>query len=225
MMLESASILRFKSATPPAAPMNLPQITDLTGYEVLVERIHREGLDRLNGDFLEIGCFLGGGTAKLAKVAASAGKRVWVIDLFDPAFDLTKNLAGDAMADLYRRFLNGCTQEQVFQEVTRPWARAIRVLREDSMKVKLPEDLRLAFAFVDGNHDPAWVRSDFKLVWDRLLPGGWAGFHDYRDDLPEVTAMLDSLLALHQDEIGQIETVPSRWILLVQKRPILPAVS
>jgi SAM-dependent methyltransferase len=220
-MLEPASILRLKS-TPAEPPVNLPQVTDLTGYEALIERIHRERLDRMDGDFLEIGCFLGGGTAKLAKVAAMAGKRVWVIDLFDPSFDLTKNIGGDGMADIYSRMLGGCTQEEVFRRVTRPWAHAIQVIRQDSMQVKLPNELKLAFAFVDGNHDPAWVRSDFKLVWDRLVPGGWAGFHDYRGDLPEVTVALDSLLARYQHEIGQIETISSRWILLIQKRPAHP---
>jgi SAM-dependent methyltransferase len=210
-MLRNASMLLN------TAP-DLPKATDLTGYEALIERIQRERLDRLEGDFLEIGCFLGGGTAKLARVAAKAGKRVWVIDLFDPSFDLTKNLAGDRMADLYKVMLNGCTQEEVFKHVTAPWADVIHVIRQDSMKVQFPDGLKLAFAFVDGNHDPAWVRSDFELVWNRLTPGGWAGFHDYHGDLPEVTAALDAMLAKHKDEIGRIETVPSRWILLVEKR-------
>jgi len=219
-MLESPSLLRFANPSSFASPkIDLPQVTDLTGYEALVDLIRRERLDLLPGDFLEIGCFLGGGTAKLAKVAAAAGKRVWVIDLFDPTFDLTKNLAGDRMADLYDRFLAGRTQEEVFRQVTAPWSHAIRVIKEDSMKVQLPPDLRLAFAFTDGNHDPAWVNSDFKLVWNRLVPGGWAGFHDYGGDLPQVTALLDSMLAEHANEIGRIETIASRWILLIQKRP------
>jgi SAM-dependent methyltransferase len=219
-MMESTAILGLKSRSRESAPpIDLPAVTDLTGYEVFVERIQRDGLDKMDGDFLEIGCFLGGGTAKLAKLAARAGKRVWVIDLFDPSFDLTKNLSGNAMAEIYRSFLDGRSQEDVFKQVTGPWADAIRVIRQDSMKVILPEGLNLSFAFVDGNHDPAWVRNDFKLVWDRLLPGCWAGFHDYRGDLPGVTAVLDSLLAEHRDEIAQIDTVPSRWILLVQKKP------
>ena len=219
-MMESTAILGLKGRSgEPTPPIDVPAVTDLTGYEVFVELIQLCGLDKMDGDFLEIGCFLGGGTAKLAKVAARAGKRVWVIDLFDPSFDLTKNLSGNAMAEIYRSFLDGRSQEDVFRQVTRPWADAIRVIRQDSMKVILPEGVNLSFAFVDGNHDPAWVRNDFKLVWDRLLPGGWAGFHDYHGDLPDVTAVLDSLLAEHRDEIARTDTVPSRWILLVQKKP------
>jgi len=203
---------------PAAAPADLPQWTDLAGYEALIERIEREGLNRIAGDFLEIGCFLGGGTAKLAKIAASAGKRVFVIDLFDPSFDVTANLSGERMADLYHRFLGGLTQEEVFRRVTAPWAHAIQVIRQDSMKVQFPAEFKLAFAFVDGNHDPAWVSSDFELVWRHLVPGGWAGFHDYRGDLPDVTAALDRKLAQHENEIGRVETVPGRWMLLVEKR-------
>jgi SAM-dependent methyltransferase len=195
-----------------------PAVTDLTGYEVLVELIRREGLAQLPGDFLEIGCFLGGGTAKLAREAAPAGKRVWVIDLFDPSFDLTRNLAGDRMADLYRDFLQGCTQEEVFRQVTRPWSSSITVIKADSMKAKLPDDVRLAFAFTDGNHDPKWVESDFKMVWSRLLPGGWAGFHDYGGDLPDVTALLNSMMRRHAHEIGRAVVAPDRWILLIEKK-------
>lgn len=216
---ESGSLLRFANAVRlPAMPADLPQVTDLTGYEALVDLIRREGLDRMPGDFLEIGCFLGGGTAKLAKLAASVGKQVWVIDLFDPTFDLTQNLAGDRMADLYRDYLKGRSQEDIFRQVTAPWSGSIQVLQQDSMKARLPDALHFSFAFVDGNHDPAWVKSDFNMVWKRLVPGGWAGFHDYGGDLPEVTAALNSMLTQHEGAIGRVERITDRWILLVQKR-------
>lgn len=221
-LLEFARDRRVMALEPDAPPVNLPEVTDLTGYEVLVDLIRREGLDRGMGDFLEIGCFLGGGTAKLAKVASAAGKRVWVIDLFDPSFDVTKNMAGDRMADLYRRYLQGHTQEEIFKQVTARWSSSIQVIKQDSMKARFPDGLRFTFAFTDGHHDPAWVKSDFELVWRRLSPGGWAGFHDYGGDLPEVTAMLDSLMAKHADEITKVEKIADRWILLIQKRGELP---
>ncbi len=223
-MFESSSLLAFANATEskPAAASDIQEVLDLTGYEALVDLIRREGLDKIPGDFLEIGCFLGGGTAKLAKVAAEAGKRVWVIDVFDPAFDVTQNLAGNRMADLYKKFLRGRSQEDVFREATAPWSESIQVIKEDSMKVKLPEDLGLAFAFTDGNHNAAWVKSDFKLVWKRLVPGGWAGFHDYGGDLPEVTAALNSMMTEHDGEIRRVERIKKRWILLVQKRREIP---
>jgi hypothetical protein len=122
------------------------------------------------------------------------------------------------MADLYREHLHGCTQEEVFRRVTAPWAGSIQVLKHDSMKVRLPDGLRFTFAFADGNHDPRWVENDFALIWRRLEPGGWAGFHDYGGDLPEVTAMLDSMMARHAGEIRRVEKIADRWILLIEKR-------
>lgn len=227
---ESTSLLEFangerqelaKARHPVAAeppPPELPAVTDLTGYEVLADLIRREKLDQLPGDFLEIGCFLGGGTVKLAKVAGAAGKQVWVVDPFDPNFDQTANAAGDRMADLYRGHLHGRAQEEIFRQVTAPWSASIQVLKNDSRVARFPDGLMFSFAFTDGNRDPAWVKSDFELVWRRLLPRGWAGFHEYGGDLPEVTALLDSMLEQHAGEIGQIEKIKDRSILLIQKR-------
>jgi SAM-dependent methyltransferase len=220
-MFETRTLLEFMNTTGHSAPAPEPAetVVDLTGYEALVDLIRREKLDQAPGDFLEIGCFLGGGTAKLAQVAAPAGKRVWVVDVFDPSFDITANRAGDRISDLYRRHLRGRTQEEIFQQVTAPWSGLIHLFREDSMKVRLPDNLRLAFAFVDGNHNPEWVKSDFNLVWQRLNPGGWAGFHDYAGDFPEITTALNTMMTGHQPEIGRVERIKDRWILLVQKRP------
>jgi SAM-dependent methyltransferase len=214
--LESSSILRL-SCELLSAHSALP-VTDLVGYESLVQVILREGLDRLDGDFLEIGCFLGGGTAKLAALAERSGKSVWVIDVFDPDFDHTRNAAGEPMAGLYSRFLGCRTQADVFRLVTKPWANRIHTIQQDSMKAELPAETRLAFAFVDGNHDPAWVKNDFRLVWKHLLPGGWAAFHNYAGDLPEVTATLNSLLTQYSAEIDRVERIKEKWVLLVRKR-------
>lgn len=215
---KSLLVLDREQPVPTTKVPPVPAVTDLVGYDALVQFLRREGLDRLDGDFLEIGCFLGGGTAKLARLARATGKLVWVIDVFDPGFDLTKNTNGDQMADLYRGYLQSSSQEEIFRRVTEPWADCIRVIQEDSRKAHLPERTRLAFGFGDGNHDPIWVKSDFHLIWSHLLPGGWAGFHDYGGDLPEVTAALDSLMREHASEIERVEMMKERWVLLLKKR-------
>ena len=191
--------------------------TDLVGYDWLVEFLDRNRIGQIYGDFLEIGCFLGGGTAKLAQLATGLRKRVWVVDIFDPNFDETRNTGGQSMAEYYRAHLQGASQEEIFKAVTKPWAESIYVIKEDSCKVRFPEQTRFAFAFADGNHDPVWVENDFRLLWDHLTPGGWAGFHDYGGDLPQVTATLDRLLHEYADEINAVETLPEKWLLLVQK--------
>ena len=92
---------RAEQITPANTPP-IPAVTDLVGYDALVNFLRVEGVDRMEGDFLEIGCFLGGGTAKLARLAQHTKKLVWVIDVFDPGFDHTANTNGDRMADLYQ---------------------------------------------------------------------------------------------------------------------------
>jgi SAM-dependent methyltransferase len=211
-------VLERAKAIPRTKVPVLPAVTDLVGYDALVNFMRREEIDLMEGDFLEIGCFLGGGTAKLARLAQSTGKLVWVIDVFDPGFDHTANTKGDRMADLYHGYLQSSSQEEIFRAVTKPWAECIRVIKEDSRKASLPDGTRLAFAFGDGNHDPIWVENDFRLIWRHLLPGGWAGFHDYGGDLPEVTATLDAMMRGHASEIERIETMKERWVLLVKKR-------
>ncbi len=191
---------------------------DLVGYETLVEHIQRSGACRVAGDFIEVGAFLGGGTVKLAELARLLGKRVWVVDIFDPGFDLTVNAAGTAMASLYQATLGCGSQERAFRLVTRAVAGTLEVLKQDSRAVVLPPDLKFAFGFIDGNHDPEYVKSDFQLVWDRLSPGGLLGLHDYGGDLPEVTRAIDQLIDRFGSQIESTELVPKQWVMFLQKK-------
>src|SRR2546421_12701173 len=79
-----------------------PAWSDWVGYEVLLEEIERSGLDRLDGDVLEIGAFLGGGAAKLCGWVArrSPHKRGIGVDVFGPRFHSTTTVAGRAMHEL-----------------------------------------------------------------------------------------------------------------------------
>lgn len=193
-----------------------PAWSDWVGYEVLLEEIERHGLDRLEGDVLEIGAFLGGGTAKLCGWfgARSPGKRVIVVDVFDPGFDATTTVEGWAMHDLYGAALDGRNQREVFDGVTRGCTN-LTVVVGDSTSVEIPAD-RLVFAFVDGSHVAEDVRSDFERVWERLSPRGIAAFHDYGADLPGVTHTLHACIGQHADEIERIWTRAPR-VLFVQR--------
>jgi hypothetical protein len=206
---KSETALRLGWAAPPL---------DLVGYETLVEHIQRSGCCAIPGDFIEVGAFLGGGTVKLANLARSCGKRVWVVDIFDPGFDLTENSAGTPMATVYHGYLGRGSQERVFRLVTRPVAGTLVVLKQDSRAVVLPPDLRFAFGFIDGNHDPEYVKSDFHLVWDRLAPGGLLGLHDYGGDLPEVTRAIDELSDRFGSQIESTDLVPKQWLIFLQKK-------
>jgi hypothetical protein len=193
-----------------------PAWADSVGYEVLLEEIERHQLERVDGDALEIGVLLGGGTAKLCGWFArnAPGKRVVAVDVFDPGFDPTTTVQGWTMRELYAHRLDGRNQRAVFDEVTGGYENLV-VVAGDSTSTPLPTD-RLAFAFVDGSHVPADVRSDFELVWERLAPGGVAAFHDYGADLPAVTDTLDACVRAHAGEIAETWTA-SPSILFVRR--------
>lgn len=193
-----------------------PPWADSVGYEVLLEEIERHRLDRVEGDALEIGVLLGGGTAKLCGWFGdhAPGKRVLAVDVFDPDFDPTTTVQGWTMRELYAHRLGDRNQRAVFDEVTGGYENLV-VVAGDSTSTPIPTD-RLAFAFVDGSHVPADVKSDFELVWDRLAPGGVAAFHDYGADLPEVTDTLDACVHARADQIDEVWT-RSPSILLVRR--------
>lgn len=181
-----------------------PEWSDWVGYEILLGEIERLGLDRVEGDVLEIGALLGGGTAKLCAWFGqrSPDKRVITVDVFDPAFDPTTTVEGWAMSDLYENALGGRTQREIFDEVTEGCDNLL-VITGDSTKVELPTE-RLAFAFIDGSHVAEDVRADFETAWQRLVPGGVAAFHDYGGDLPGVTHTLHERIGAHADEIARV---------------------
>jgi hypothetical protein len=183
-----------------------PPWSDWVGYERLLDEIASRGIHRVQGDVLEIGALLGGGTVKLCRWFArnAAEKRVITVDVFDPGFDPTTTVAGWAMGDLYARSVGERDQRAVFDELTGDCANLV-VVAGDSTEVDIPTE-RLAFAFVDGSHVPEVVRSDFELVWARLAPGGVAAFHDYGGDLPGVTRTLHRCVGDHADEIARVWT-------------------
>lgn len=194
-----------------------PDWADTTGYEVLLEALENERLAEVEGDVLEIGVLLGGGTAKLCRWLAyhAPGKRVVAVDVFDPSFDPSTTREGWSMPKLYQARLAGRDQRAVFDEVTAGCVN-LTVVAGDSTAVDLPLS-RLAFAFVDGSHVPHAVSTDFETVWSRLAPGGVAAFHDYGGDLPDLTRTLHERIGAHAGEIARL-WVREPTVLFVQRR-------
>ncbi len=193
-----------------------PRWSDLTGYEDLLEALVREGTLELDGDVVEIGAFLGGGTYKLSKLIErrSPDKRVFAIDVFDASLDATTGLLGLEMSELYRRALEGRDQRAAYEEVVADCSN-VRTIQGDSAAVEIPTD-RLAFGFIDGNHDPEYVRGDFETLWGRLVPGGVIGFDDYGSDLPQVTRAIHRILGDYADEISRTWTAGDK-VFLIQR--------
>jgi hypothetical protein len=190
---------------------------DFVGYEVLVDFIQERALQNLEGDVVEIGAFLGGGTVKLAKFAKKHGKKVYVIDIFDPDFDKTEDASGLRMCHIYQAFLEGRSQLEIYQEITRGWDNIVTI-KEDSKKVRFPREQKFIFGFIDGNHQPEYVRNDFYIVWSNLVSGGVVGFHDYHYTLPKVTETVDRLIKEHEEGISEVHEIELRHTILLSKR-------
>ncbi len=204
-----AGILRRLFHRPPAA-------LDFVGYEVLVDFIREKSLHRLDGDLVEIGAFMGGGTAKLARFAAGCGKRVFAIDIFDPTADTTESLGGTRMSEIYLAYLEGGSQRDAYRKAIAGLDNVVTIA-EDSSTVRFPPEQRFVFGFIDGNHRPEYVQKDFNLVWPNLVDDGVLGFHDYNSELPEVTACIDRIIAGHAAEIAETREITASNILLLVK--------
>jgi hypothetical protein len=194
---------------------NSPFGTDLVGYESLISRIKSLGIDQVPGDFVEIGAFLGGGSRKLAAFAKtlSPQRKLYVADVFDPDFDWTETAGGRAMAEVYKDFLGEFgtkSQHDVFKEVTRGMDNIVTLIG-DSMHLWIPS-AQLAFAFIDGNHDPLYVENDFRKVWPLIQSGGVVAFHDYGGNLPQTTAAIDKIGEEHRNEIREKIVEPAKTL-------------
>jgi predicted O-methyltransferase YrrM len=194
---------------------------DFVGYEVLIEFMRERALCKLEGDIVEIGAYMGRGTARLARFARKYGKKVYAIDVFDPSLDTTLSKSGIKAADVYQAFLKGRSMLAAYQESTRGLDNIITI-REDSKKVSFPEEQRFMFGFIDGCHQQAYVENDFRLIWPHLVSGGALGLHDYKfDDWPQVTQAADKLVHAHKREIREAYEIEGKYnilsLLLVKK--------
>ena len=122
------------------------------------------------------------------------------------------------MADVYAGRMAGRsgTQLEIFKSVTGGLSNITTIIG-DSAEVELPID-RLAFGYIDGNHDAAYVRSDFEMIWTRLSPGGLVAVHDYDHDLPEVTRTVHELIGDHAPSIHRVWA--HHIVFFIQKGPL-----
>jgi len=161
--------------------------------------------------------FLGGGTYKLSKLLEKLGvnKKIYAIDIFNPEFDKTTCTRGESMSELYKRILKGKNQYEVYKEITKNCKNVVTLVG-DSKKITLPCE-KVAFAYIDGNHSPEYVKNDFYLVWNKLVSNGIIAFDDYGYDLPQVTKTIHQLIGEQSDKILKIWTAGLKTIF-IQKR-------
>jgi hypothetical protein len=178
---------------------------EYVGYENLIRFIEDRALQHLDGDIVEIGAYMGGGTVKLARFAKKYHKEVFAVDTFDPGVDRTVGRGGVTAGEVYQAFLEGPSMFEVYEKTILGLDNIVTI-RKDSRHVSFPKGQEFFFGFVDGCHQESYVESDFGLIWPRLVSGGAIGFHDYHfDDWPEVTPAVDRIVSKHRDQI--VETV------------------
>jgi SAM-dependent methyltransferase len=187
---------------------------DFVGYELLIDFMKQRELHKLEGDIIEIGAYMGRGTARLAEFARRYGKKVYAIDVFDPCLDDTVSKSGIRAGDVYEAFLRGRSMLEAYRESTRGFDNIVTI-REDSRKISFTEEQRFIFGFIDGCHQQAYVENDFHVIWPRLVPGGVLGFHDYKfDDWPEITRAADKLIQAHKVEISEAYEIEGKYNIL-----------
>ena len=115
----------------------------------------------LHGDLLEIGCYHGRSAVVLA-LQLQPGERLFLVDAFDLPLD---DPYGDtATPDKVWRNLAGAIPGLPRERID--------IQRGYSNELRLPPDLELRFAHVDGGHDAATVRGDLAICAQHLIPGG-----------------------------------------------------
>jgi len=194
---------------------------EYVGYENLIRFIEDRALQHLDGDIIEIGAYMGGGTVKLARFAKKYHKKVFAVDTFDPGVDLTVGRGGVTAGDVYQAFLEGPSMFEVYEKATAGLDNIVTI-RKDSRYLAFPREQKFFFGFVDGCHQRSYVENDFAVIWPQLVSGGAIGFHDYKfDDWPEVTPAVDGIVSDHRSEIVAIEEIRGRGevaTLLLVKR-------
>lgn len=189
---------------------------ELASYDTLIKYIHNNGIHKLEGDVLEIGAFMGGGTRKLAQFFQELNKKIIVIDIFDPCFDKTRTYRNESLSWFYKKILGKRELRKVFNERVHREGNVI-VYDDDSKRVKLPENVKLCFSFIDGNHNPNYVRSDFELAWKYTVPGGVVAFHDFDAYLPDITKAIEQIMRENVKEIGEISVFKKEKIIFLHK--------
>lgn len=153
----------------------------------------REAL-RLDGDFVEMGCYKGDTSLLLAEVLRNSGissKRLWIYDSFE---GLPEKSASDESV-LGVDFRGGelyVTKREVKERFLRAGL-PVPVIKKGWFSDLTGEDMpeKIAFAFLDGDFYES-IRDSLKLVVPRMVDGGVLVVHDYTNPaLPGVKKAVD----------------------------------
>jgi O-methyltransferase len=171
-----------------------PSIINQNQTSKLVEYLLTAIDNNVEGDVVELGCYVGESSKYLMKtlIETRFKKQLYVYDSFEGLPPLSKYEENSGWKP---GTLN--TSQDVFEENFRKNKLPIPIITKGWFKDipdnRLPE--KISFAFLDGDFYDSIYDSLVK-VYDRVTDGGYICFHDYdRPDLPGVKAAVDEFLA------------------------------
>jgi O-methyltransferase len=193
-------IMNFHNKQVDSSIINQDQVKKLVEY--LLDTIE----NNIDGDVVELGCYVGESSKYLMKtlIETNSNKKLYVYDSFEGLPDLSK---WEINTGWRPRTL--VTSEDVltsnFIENNLPTPIITKGWFCDIPENKLPE--KISFAFLDGDFYDSIYDSLVK-VYDRVVDGGYIFFHDYkRNDLPGVEAAIKDFFELKGIENNVVEVV------------------
>jgi O-methyltransferase len=193
-------IMNFHNKQVDSSIINQDQVKKLVEY--LLDTIE----NNIDGDVVELGCYVGESSKYLMKtlIETNSNKKLYVYDSFEGLPDLSK---WEINTGWRPRTL--VTSEDVltsnFIENNLPTPIITKGWFCDIPENRLPE--KISFAFLDGDFYDSIYDSLVK-VYDRVVDGGYIFFHDYkRNDLPGVEAAIKDFFELKGIENNVVEVV------------------
>ena len=209
-------ILNFENTKIDAGMQTNSQVEGLVrGLTTVIE-------NQIEGDLVELGCFVGESSKYLRKTldVFNSDKKLFVYDSFEGLPDLSKWEEGTPWKPrtlktseevLVRNFeVNGLNRPD---KIVKGWFKDIK--EED-----LPE--KVSFAFFDGDFYDSIYDSLVK-VYDRVSEGGYIFFHDYqRPDLPGVDQAIKDFLNERGEEYWVYSVTNQLGLLIKGHNKIKP---
>lgn len=177
-------ILGFDNKQVDPIIINFNQITNLVKY------LYNSIEDNIEGDIVELGCYVGESSKYLMKtlVETKSTKKLYVYDSFEGLPNLSKWEENSGWVSGTLK-----TSQDVLIENFNQNNLPIPNIHKDWFKNipsnKLPE--KISFAFLDGDFYDS-IYDSLTKIYDRVSDGGYICFHDYeRFDLPGVRAAIE----------------------------------
>ena len=215
----TVNILLRSAGRPIVSRWSIPWILrrPLADYGFIAKLFREYQLGRLKGDILELGSWLGFGTARLAKLAMPFGKVVHTADWFPVDFSDPTTVTAPS-ARRYIKLYRGMDQREVFDLNTRRYSNIV-VHVGNVTDLTFPPDQRFVCSFIDAGHTYEIVRRCLALTLAHTAPGGLIFFDDYGNpDYPDVQRAVDEFIETNSDAILRVRRKSHRHIIAIVVR-------